>query len=299
MGTPEFSVEILKTLKESNYEIACVYTQSAKKSSRGQKLKKSPTQLFAELNNLKIRHPISLSEENEYNFFKSLNAYIVIVVAYGKIIPKKYLQLAEKGFINIHASLLPKWRGAAPIQRSIMNNDSETGISFMRIEEGLDTGPYMKKIKVKIDQHTNSRTLSKKLSKIGAENIINCIQLIENNEAQFISQNNDLATYAKKIEKSESKINWDDDAKKILLKINGLNPDPGAWFEFEGSRYKVWKGELSNLKGSPGKVLDDKLTVGCKENSLKILEIQKEGKKRLLTNNFLIGTKILKGKNLF
>ena len=175
MGTPEFSVPTLEILANSKYKLECVYTQPAQKSSRGQKLKITPVQSTAEKLNLKIKTPKSLNDKSEIEYFKSLNSYIVVVVAYGQIIPKNYLNLAEKGFINIHASLLPKWRGAAPIQRSIMNQDRETGISFMRIEEGLDTGPYFKQIKVNIDQETNSGNLSNILANLGAENILECL----------------------------------------------------------------------------------------------------------------------------
>ena len=191
MGTPEFSVKTLEVLSLSNYEIVCVYTQPAKRSLRGQKMNKSPVHKFAEKLNLKVRTPKNLTEENEYDFFKSLDPYIVIVVAYGKVIPKNYLNVPTKGFINIHASLLPKWRGAAPIQRSIMNHEKETGISIMKIQEKLDEGPYIKQIKTKIDDKTTSQSLSDTLSKLGAENIKKLFVLNKfdptNTEKMFVS----------------------------------------------------------------------------------------------------------------
>ena len=291
MGTPEFSVE-------SQFDLKCVYTQPPKKSSRGQKINPSPVQTVSEKLGIKVRSPNTLNNNEEYEYLKSLKPYIVIVVAYGKIIPKFFLNLPEKGFLNIHASLLPKWRGAAPIQRSIMNQDETTGISFMKIEEGLDEGPFMKQIKVKIDNTTTSEILSKKLSNLGAENILNCIKLIEKGEAKFTKQINEKAIYAKKISKLEAKIDWDQSAEIIVSKINALNPTPGAWFELNGSRHKIWKSEISMLSGDPGKILDESLVIGCGKKSIKILEIQKEGKKKLSIKNFLIGSKFTKNSKI-
>lgn len=298
MGTPEFSVETLRVLKKSQFDLKCVYTQPPKKSSRGQKINPSPVQTVSEKLGIKVRSPNTLNNNEEYEYLKSLKPYIVIVVAYGKIIPKFFLNLPEKGFLNIHASLLPKWRGAAPIQRSIMNQDETTGISFMKIEEGLDEGPFMKQIKVKIDNTTTSEILSKKLSNLGAENILNCIKLIEKGEAKFTKQINEKAIYAKKISKLEAKIDWDQSAEIIVSKINALNPTPGAWFELNGSRHKIWKSEISMLSGDPGKILDESLVIGCGKKSIKILEIQKEGKKKLSIKNFLIGSKFTKNSKI-
>ena len=295
MGTPQFSIRTLESLIKSKFEVVCVYTQPPQKSARGQKIKKSIIHNYAETLNLKIRTPQSLDNEIEFDFFKSLNPFLVVVVAYGKIIPKKYLKIPEKGFINIHASLLPKWRGAAPIQRSIINHDKQTGITFMKIEENLDEGPYYKQFKIAINEHTTSKSLSDSLSKLGSENIVECLELLENDKAEFIEQDHSKATYAKKINKSESKINWNDKAQNIISKINGLNPSPGAWFLHEGSRYKIWKATISKLKGKPGEILDKEFTVACKEGSISIMEIQKEGKNALTIDKFLAGYEIKKG----
>jgi len=295
MGTPQISTRTIKTLFSSKYEVVCVYTQPPKKSSRGQRVRKSPIHELAESLNLKVKTPQNLKSENEVNFFKSLNPFLVVVVAYGNIIPKNYLDIPEKGFINIHASLLPKWRGAAPIQRSIMNNEKESGISMMKIREQLDEGAYFKQLKVKIDEQTTSKSLSDTLSKLGAENIIECLELIENNKANFIEQDHSNATYAKKIDKSESKIKWHDTAQNIISKINGLNPSPGAWFTYDGYRYKIWKASISKLKGKPGEILDEKFIVACENGSINILEIQKEGKNKLSIEKFLTGFEIKKG----
>ncbi len=298
MGTPEFSVPILESLINSNHKILSVYSQPPSKSSRGQKITPSTIELFSKKNSLNLRTPKNLDTDEEFNFLKSLNPDFVIVVAYGKIIPKRFLEISKYGFYNIHASILPKWRGAAPIQRSIMNLDKQTGISIMKIVEKLDAGPVMHQDKININENIDASTLSKVLSKLGAKSIIDSIDKIEKGTAEFKEQDHHKATYAKKILKSEAKINWNENAQKILAKINGLNPNPGAWFIYKKERYKVWRAEAVNMVNSIGKIIDDKLTVGCKDQSIRILEIQKEGKSKQSTDKFLLGNKISKGESL-
>jgi methionyl-tRNA formyltransferase len=222
----------------------------------------------------------------------------VIVVAYGKIIPKRFLELPKNGFINIHASLLPKWRGAAPIQRSIMNLDQQTGISIMKIVEKLDAGPIMHQDKISINENIDALTLSKVLSQLGAKSIIDIIEKIDKGIAKLKEQDHEKATYAKKILKSEAKINWNESAKKVLAKINGLNPNPGAWFQHKNERYKVWKAKVVNENNDVGKLIDNNLTIACKDQSIRILEVQKEGKSKQLTDQFLLGNKLVKGESL-
>ena len=295
MGTPQFSVSILETLAKSSYKVLCVYTQAPKKSNRGQKLNTSPIHKCAENLKLIIRNPKNLNSEEELAFIKKLNPDIVIVVAYGQLISEEFLNIVKNGFINIHASLLPKWRGAAPIQRSIMNSDNETGISIMKISKELDAGPVMKKIKIKIDETTTADDLSKNLSKISSDAIIQILDEIFDKKSKFIEQNHNFATYAKKIIKSEAKINWNENAKKILAKINGLNPDPGAWFLHKETRYKIWKAKILDKKGPIGVILDSNFTIGCKDKSLEIIEIQKEGKNKLPLRDFLFGINFKQG----
>ena len=292
MGTPEFAVPSLKELKNSDYEILAVYSQPASKANRGQKLTKSEIEINAEKLFLNLRTPSSLDNDEEYNFLKSIKPEIVVVVAYGKIIPKRFLNLPKFGFINIHASLLPKWRGAAPMQRSIMNLDSETGITIMKIVEELDAGPVIHQDKIKINENVDAVSLSKLLSQLGAKSLIKAMNKIFKGDASFQEQNHKEATYAKKISKEEAKINWNQSAKIVLAKINGLNPNPGAWFKYKSERYKVWKAKITNTSGKPGTTVDEMLTVACAEQSIKILEIQKEGKSRQQTGQFLLGNKI-------
>ena len=299
MGTPMFAVPILKKLYQNGYQVSVVYTQPPKKSNRGQQLNISPVHGISETLGIDVRSPSYLKDnQEEINFIKNLNADLAIVVAYGKIIPNEILSLTKKGFINIHASLLPKWRGAAPIQRSIMNLDKETGISIMQIINELDAGPVSDKYKISISDNDNFLTLSEKLSSLASEKLLENIDDILEDKVTFYDQNNLEATYAKKILKSEGKINWNETGEEIIGKINGLNPIPGAWFIYNGERYKILKAELGNKKGNPGIVSNDNLEVFCKSNSLKIVEIQREGKKLQKINEFLLGSQIKQGSNL-
>ncbi len=301
MGTPFFSVPILKSLYQNGYPISVVYTQPPQKSNRGHKINKSPIQAISETLNLDFRSPETLqNNQEEYNFLKELNADIAIVVAYGQIIPKNFLNLTKKGFINIHGSILPKWRGAAPIQRSIMNLDKETGISIMRIEEKLDSGPISNIYKIKINKNDNAEEISEKLSLLAAEKILDNIDDILEDKANFTDQDHSKATYAKKIEKLEGLIKWNTEAKEILGKINGLIPVPGAFFNFNGERYKILKAEIGNGKGKTGEVISNKLEVACANNqSIKILEIQRQGKKPQKIDEFMLGSQIKKGSIIF
>ncbi len=297
MGTPLFAVPILKSLYQNGYPISVVYTQPPQKSKRGQQINKSPIQVISETLNLKLRSPHTLKDnEEEYNFLRDQEADLAVVVAYGQIIPKKFLNLTKKGFINIHASLLPKWRGAAPIQRSIMNLDSETGISVMKINEELDSGPVSNIYKINLDQNLNAQEVSEKLSLLAANKILDNIDDILDGKLNFNNQDHSKATYAKKIFKSEGQINWNDDALKIIGKINGLYPSPGAFFNFNGVRYKILKAEIGNHIGKNGEVISDSLEIACGHNkSIKILEIQREGKKVQKIGEFILGSQIKKG----
>jgi len=299
MGTPFFAVPILKSLYQNGYPISVVYTQPPQKSQRGQKINKSPVQGISETLNLEFRTPVSLkNNKNEYEYLKELNADIAIVVAYGQIIPKEILTLTKKGFINIHASLLPKWRGAAPIQRSIMNLDKQTGISIMKINEKLDTGPVCNSYKLDIKNNDNAEIISERLSVLAAEKILDNVDEILENKLEFKEQLHKGATYANKIEKSEGKIDWNNSAESIVGKINGLYPSPGAWFIYNGERYKVLKAEIANGVGKVGAVSDNYLEVCCNDKSIKILEIQRQGKRPQNINEFMLGSQIKKGSNL-
>ena len=300
MGTPFFAVPILKSLYQNGYEISVVYTQPPQKSQRGQKINKSPIQGISETLKIEYRTPNSLKDnKKEYDYLKELDADIGIVVAYGQIIPKEYLSLVKKGFINIHASLLPKWRGAAPIQRSIMNLEKETGISIMKIGKTLDTGPICNTYKINIETDDNSETIAEKLSVLASEKILDNIDEILEDKIEFKEQNHNEATYAAKIEKTEGKIEWSKTAESIIGKINGLYPNPGAFFIYKGERYKILKANLALGSGEIGEVLDNYLEVSCgNKKSIKILEIQRQGKRPQNIGEFMLGSQIKKGSNL-
>lgn len=300
MGTPFFAVPILKSLYQNGYPISVVYTQPPQKSQRGQKINKSPIQGISETLKIEYRTPSSLkNNKEEYKYLKELKADIAVVVAYGKIIPKEYLSLVKKGFINIHASLLPKWRGAAPIQRSIMNLEKETGISIMRIAEKLDTGPVCNSYKIEITADDNSETISEKLSALAAEKLLDNIDKILDDKIKFKEQNHNEASYASKIEKTEGQIEWSETAENIIGKINGLYPSPSAFFIYKGERYKILKATLALGSGEIGEVLDNYLEIGCgNKKSIKVLEIQRQGKRPQNIGEFMLGSQIKKGSNL-
>ena len=297
MGTPMFAVPILKSLYQNGYPISDVYTQPPQKSQRGQKINKSPIQGISETLNLDFRTPKNLKDNNEeYEYFKGIEADLAIVVAYGQIIPKSFLSLTKKGFINIHASILPKWRGAAPIQRSIMNLDNETGVSVMKIAEKRDTGPVCNTYKINLEKDLNASDVAEKLSLIAAEKILDNVDNILEDKAKFIEQDHSKATYASKIQKSEGEINWNEKASIIIGKINGLYPVPGAFFIYKGERYKILKAEIGNGIGKPGEIISNYLEVICGDNqSIKIKEIQRQGKKPQNIGEFMLGSQIKKG----
>ena len=298
-GTSEFAVPILTRLFESKYLIQCVYTQPPKKSNRGQKITKSKVQEISEDLNIHLRTPIKLKENlKEYEFIKNLNPDLGIVVAYGKIIPKKILDIPKKGFINIHASILPKYRGAAPIQRSIINLEKKTGISIMKMTEKLDSGPVYKKYEIDLKAQDNFEKLSRELSNLASQNIIDNISNIFDGNVQFQNQDHSKATYADKIKKNEAIINWNMSAENILGKINGLYPNPGACFYYNGERYKILEAEVNDYFGETGLVLKNPLIIGCKNKSIKILKIQRAGKRSQNIDDFIIGSRIRVGTDL-
>ena len=297
-GTPSISVQVLKSLYQNGYQIECVYTQPPIASHRGQKVNKSPVHLISETLNLTTKTPAALNNEEEKNSLKRLNIDLGITVAYGQILNKDFLNIPKYGWINVHYSLLPKFRGASPVQRAIMEGENLTGVSIMQMREQLDSGPICNQYPVKIISNENSEDLAKRLSTIASEKIIENIDDIFEGKAVFREQDHKKATYAKKIDKAEGKISWDENAKKILGKVNGLYPFPGAFFNYKGERYKILKAELSSAAGEPGLILNDNFEIGCANDSIRILEIQRQGKKVQKIAEFMLGTQMKKGINL-
>ena len=298
MGTPKFSIPSLEELIKNNFNIVTVYTQPPKKSKRGQRINISEVEEFSRKKKLNIRNPINLNNDEELKIFKDLRPDVVVVVAYGQIIPKKFLEISKFGFINIHASLLPKWRGAAPIQRAIMNGEKKIGVSIMKIEEKLDSGPVLSSEEIQLNQNLTYGEIEPKLSILGASLLIKTLQNLKNGKVEFKKQAQAEATYAKKISKNETRINWNLDAEVVMAHIHGLSPTPGAWFEYKGDRFKILKVSKSLSNGKPGTVMDENLTISCKSNSVQILELQKEGKNKQTAREFLLGNKISKDESL-
>ena len=299
MGTPSFSVPILEAINNSNHKIIEIYTQPPKKKNRGLKVQNSPVHDYADKLDIPVRCPVKLDEESEISHFKKLNPDLVVVVAYGKILPEKLLNIKNLIFLNVHASLLPRWRGAAPIQRAIMEGDKETGISIMKIVPKLDAGPVLIQSKISIDKEINHEEISEKMSDLGAKLIVDAIELIKNNKAKFVPQDESKVSYAKKIEKIESKINWNESAEEILAKIRAFYPSPGTWFELNGKRIKIIKAIEVEKTDKAGTIIDtNKMIIACKKNAVQILELKKEGKKLMPVNEFLKGNKIKTGQNL-
>ena len=289
MGTPDFAIPALKEINKY-FKLSCVISQPAKKAKRGHNILKSPVQNFAEQNKLIIKTPNRI--EDEYNYLKEINIDLAVVVAYGQIIPSKILELSKNGFINIHASLLPKWRGAAPIQRSIMSGENITGITIMKIEKELDSGPILLSKSIKSGDLTFGQ-LEKSLSELGSKVIVDCINKVLSGTAEYIPQNKIGVSYAKKITKLDEKIDWNENAENIIFKINALNPKPGAYFDYKNEKIKVYSAKISDLTSrKPGMIIDSKkIIISCKDRSIEILELQRSGKKIQLKENFILGFK--------
>jgi methionyl-tRNA formyltransferase len=295
-GSPEFSLAPLKTLYLGGYEIVGVYTQESKKKSRGMKEITTPVQQWAESQLLPVHTPVKLNQDTIQQF-QSLKPDVAILFAYGKIIPKEWLDVPLFGFINIHASLLPKWRGAAPVQRSIENNDKITGISIMKMNEKLDEGPVLASKEITITEDTNGLDLINQMSLDSCSLLFNTLEKFFAGQITLQNQDHNLSSYAKKINKIESKINWSEKASTIERKIRAFYPYPAMWFDHAGKRYKVLKSKISNQTGKVGEILGSPLTIACGEQSLEILEIQAEGKKALTVDNFLLGNHDFKKKD--
>ena len=287
MGTPEFSVPVLKNLSK-NYEIVSVFTQPPKKKSRGMKLSKSPVHLLAEENNITVFHPINFDKDVMIEL-KEIEPDLIIVMAYGKILPKEILELPKYGCINIHVSLLPRWRGAAPIEHTLINGDNETGISIIKLEEKLDSGPIISQSKITIPDNYNKLELSNHLTDIGTKLLIDTIPLVLNNTHTLTYQDDSRATYANKITSESRQINFDTSMKNILNHIRAHAPKPGAWFSFKNERIKIIEARVGLNKGERSTILNDKFEIGCEDGSIEPIILQREGRKIINKNEFVRG----------
>lgn|SRR5690606_2921802 len=299
MGTPDFSVPILTAIIGHGYEVAAVYTQPPRPAGRrGLELTKSPVHEKAEEFGIPVFTPTSLKGEEEQAAFASLEADVAIVVAYGLLLPKAILDAPRLGCYNGHASLLPRWRGAAPIQRAIMAGDSETGIMIMKMDEGLDTGPVAMAEKIAITADMTAGELHDRLSMAGADLMVRALGALERESLTLQPQAQDGVTYAAKIDKAEARIDWSKSASQVHNQIRGLSPFPGAWCEMEINgaveRVKLQRSTLGQSSGAPGAVLDDALTIACGEGSVRLLTLQRSGGRPLPATDFLRGAQVTK-----
>jgi methionyl-tRNA formyltransferase len=291
MGTPDFAVPTLAALINGGHEIVAVYTQPPRPAGRGKKLRPTPVQTFAELKGIPVFSPASLKDAGEQAAFKNLGLDAAVVVAYGLILPPAILAAPRLGCINVHASLLPRWRGAAPIQRAIMAGDKETGVSIMQMDKGLDTGPVILERRTAIAQGDTAGSLHDRLSELGAEVICDALEGLQSRRVKPTPQPERGVTYAEKISKQEGHINWNQPARDVGSQIRGLTPFPGAWFEFSGNRVKVLEVELHNSSQDriPGQIIAAPLIVACLSGALELITLQREGKSAMTADQLLRG----------
>lgn len=286
MGTPDFAQTCLAALIEAGHDIACVYSQPPRKSGRGHKTRPSPVQAFAEEQGLMVRHPLSLKDAEAQADFAALDADVAVVVAYGLILPQAILDAPKRGCINVHASLLPRWRGAAPIQRAIEAGDRETGVGIMQMEAGLDTGPVILERRLTIGDDESAASLHDRLAALGAQAVVEALALPSWNPQP---QSADGVTYAHKLDKREALLDWQQPATLLARRIRAFNPVPGAYFTLGKERIKVLAAEPLDMQGPSGQALDDQLTIGCGQGALRLTQLQPAGKAAMDAKAFLNG----------
>ena len=293
MGSPDFAVPTLQALVDAAHEVVCVYTQPPRPGGRrGKELTKTPVHQLAERLGVEVRHPASLKSAEEQEAFAALEADAGVVAAYGLILPQAILDAPRHGCLNVHASLLPHWRGAAPIHRSIMAGDEVTGVTIMQMEAGLDTGPMLATVRTPVEDKTTGE-LTEELGELGAQLMVGT--LIDLDALHAIAQDDEAATYARKIDKAEARIDWTKSAEEVVRHIHGLSPFPGAWFEMDGVRVKVLRAEMAEGSGDPGTVIDDHLAIACGEGAIRPARLQRAGKPAMDRADFLRGNAIEKG----
>ena len=286
MGTPGFAVPTLTALREAGHEIPVAYTQPPRPAGRGKAERKSPVQLAAEGLGIEVCHPLSLRDLDAQADFMAHEADLAVVVAYGLILPQPILDGPRRGCLNVHASLLPRWRGAAPIQRSILAGDHVTGVTIMRMEQGLDTGPMLATARVPVEDKTSGE-LHAELAEIGARLLVETVAQLDQIKPR--PQPELGATYAAKIDKAEARIDWSKPAELIEREVRAFAPFPGSWFEFDGERIKVLLARTIGVNGADGTVLDDELTIACGQGAIRILTVQRAGRPAMAAEDFLRG----------
>jgi methionyl-tRNA formyltransferase len=296
MGTPDFSVPTLLELVAHGHEISAVYTRAPKPGGRrGLQLQPTPVEEAARKLGIPVLTPKTLKTQEALDEFSAFDADAAVVVAYGMILPQAILDAPRLGCYNLHASLLPRWRGAAPINRAIMAGDAESGVMVMKMDVGLDTGDVAMAERLAITDNMTALDLHDRLSRLGADLMVRAMAALDRGGLQLKKQSEDGVTYAAKIDKAEARIDWSKPARAVLRHIHGLSPFPGAWAELENARVKILRCELAKGAGGPGEVLDDQLTIACGEGAIRIIELQREGKARMQTADFLRGVPLKAG----
>jgi len=288
LGTPDFAVPTLAELLAQGHDIPCVYSQPPRPKGRGLVAEPGPVHKFAQATGLEVRTPLSLKDSEQQDLFTALDLDAVVVVAYGLLLPKPILEAPTLGCFNLHGSLLPRWRGAAPIQRAVMAGDTETGVMVMHMDKGLDTGPVLMAEKVAVGRKTSGE-LTDQLSRLGADLMGRALGALERGQAGEQAQSEEGVTYAKKISKEEARIDWSQNAVAVDCHIRGLSPVPGAWTEVKGERLKILYAEPVSGKGASGSVIGDDLTVACGTGALRLLKVQRAGGKAMDAAELLKG----------
>jgi methionyl-tRNA formyltransferase len=302
MGTPDFSVPTLLELVAYGHEIAAVYTRAPKPGGRGMKLQPTPVEVEARRLGIPVLTPKTLKTPEALEEFRAHDADAAVVVAYGMILPQAILDAPKLGCFNLHASLLPRWRGAAPINRAIMAGDAESGVMVMKMDVGLDTGDVAMAERISITDAMTAADLHDRLARLGADLMVRAMAALERGSLRLVKQSEQGVTYAAKIEKAEARIDWTKPARDVLRHIHGLSPFPGAWSEIAGggdaARVKILRCELAKCAGAPGQVLDDQLTIACGEGAIRIVELQRAGKAPMKAAEFLRGTSLKAGAQM-
>jgi len=296
MGTPDFAVPTLIELAARGHEIAAVYTRAAKPAGRGMEMQVTPVEREARRLDLPVLTPRTLKDEEAQAAFRAHEADAAVVVAYGLILPTPILEAPRLGCFNVHASLLPRWRGAAPINRAVMAGDAESGVSIMRMEEGLDTGDMAMVDRMPIGADMTAGELHDALAPLGADLMARALAALERGSLTLTPQPEEGVTYAAKVTKAETRIDWTKPWQEVHNHIRGLSPFPGAWFELDGVRVKVLRSTQVKGSGAPGAVLDDHLTIACGEGAVRLVQVQRAGKQPMSTDEFLRGTVVKRGK---
>ncbi len=296
MGTPDFAVPTLSEIIGQGHDVVAVYTRAPKPAGRGMDEQKTPVHRLADRFDIPVFTPKTLRDEKAQGDFASLDADVAVVVAYGLILPVPVLEAPALGCLNLHGSLLPRWRGAAPIQRAIMAGDSETGVMVMRMDEGLDTGPVGMVERIAMTPDMTAQDLHDRMSVLGADLMVRALAALDRGSLAFVTQGQEGVTYAAKIDKAEARIDWSRPAAEVHNRVRGLSPFPGAWFEADlgkgRERVKVLRTGLAEGRGAPGEVLDDVLAIACGEGAVRLVEVQRAGAKAMKAADFLNGAKV-------